>query len=144
MNTRLLHSIQKVASQAGSPITIGGFLNQVMTEKSATEQEDAQTVVENVKSNNKTPSSSSGKGMEDRNKGYGHTAVDTDFDKKTKGEETGEVQNRSEGANLTTEPSGIPDKSLAKTGAEKLAQQIRASRIREKLQKHAAIFLESN
>ena len=50
MNSRLLHGIQKVASREGSPTTIGGFLNQAMAEKAATEQEDAQTVVEKVKS----------------------------------------------------------------------------------------------
>ena len=140
MNHRLLQGIQKVASKAGSPTTIGGFLNQVMSEKAATEKEDAQTVVEKVKSNNKKPSSSTSDGMEERNQGYGHTAVDTDYDKKTEGEDTGEVQNRSAGDNLTTEASGIPDKSLAKTGADKLAQKVRASQIREKLQKHAAAF----
>lgn len=140
MNSRLLHGIQKTASRHGSPTTIGGFLNQVM----AKHAEDAQTVEETVKSDNRTPSSASGKGMEDRNKGYGHTPVDTDFDKKTGGEETGEVQNR--GDNLTTEAAGIPDKSLHqgsrenKSSTEKLAKDVRASRIREKLQKHASMF----
>ena len=140
MNRRLLQGIQKVASKAGSPTTIGGFLNQVMSQKAATEQEDAQTVVEKVKSNNKKPSSSTSDGMEERNQGYGHTAVDTDYDKKTEGEETGEVQNRSAGAHITTEASGIPDTSLAKTGAEKLAREVRASKIRERLQANAALF----
>lgn len=133
MQNRLLNGIQKVASRHAAP-SLGRYLNDVM-DKSA-ETEDAQTVTEKVKSNNTTPSSASSKGMEERNKGYGHTAVDTDYDKKTGGEETGETQVR--GDDLTTEGSGIPDKSLKTAATQKLATQLRASRIRERLQKHAS------
>lgn len=128
MNDRLLQGIQKTAGAAKAASSVGGYLNQVFTKKA----EATDTTEVTRKSENTTPSSSTSDGMEDRNKTYGKGSEDTDFEKKTKGQETGKVKNRAADKNVTTEAEGIPADS-EKTAAQK---ELRRKMLVSKLHEH--------
>ena len=113
MNTKMIKAMQKTAADvAASEPTLANYLHALAKEAEV----KGNTVDTKAKSENTIPSSASGTGMEKRNKNYGQAAEDLDplkniADKK-KGDsiETGEV--KTEGADLTTESSGIPPKAL--------------------------------
>jgi len=64
------------------------------------------------------PSSATSDGMEERNEGFGKEPEDTDYEKAEEAaQETGKPQVETSGANVTSEPEGMPDLSLPKAAS---------------------------
>ena len=112
MNPKLQAGIELVFEKQAADTAGVGLLSQRIKRglnKFATEHQGVQQEHASV---NTTPSSNSSPGMEEKNRNYGKGAeykLDDDPSKGNGAQQTGEVQSRTAGTNVTVEPHGMPD-----------------------------------
>jgi len=115
MNAKLQAGVELTLQKAAAEQAGVGLLSHEINaglHKTALENQGVQ---QERQGTNYTPSSASGSGMEDKNKDYGKGSeykLDDDPSKGQSSEQTGEVQTRTAGKNITTEGSGMPDLSI--------------------------------
>jgi hypothetical protein len=117
MDPRLQAGVELALEKTASEESGAGMLANTIHQKLAEQDQGVEQV---HKSENKTPSSSSGKRMETSNADYGKSSDYKLDDDPTKGQganTTGDTVIATSGKNITTEISGMPDLSMKKASS---------------------------
>jgi len=117
--------LEKTAAEEAGVGELAGALNQKLAAAGLNKKAEDQGVEQVRASVNTTPSSATGKKMENKNKGYGkgEQKLDDDPTKGKSAQETGATEISTSGKNITTETgSGMPDLSLPKKASSSNAR----------------------